>query len=146
MEHRERAWGNAYSRNGSATTSRRRRWLRPLVPPPGAFVAGSRIKPSPTSIIGSNSVASSTSAPKTSLVCLIGEGERTTDVPLWTVPFSRNPFFLGREEELHHLRQVLTAEQSPSSSRVCALCGMAGMGKTQMAIEYVYRFRHAYQA
>ncbi|WP_165423208.1 FxSxx-COOH system tetratricopeptide repeat protein [Ktedonosporobacter rubrisoli] len=64
-------------------------------------------------------------------------------VPLarfWTVPFPRYPFFIGREQILRTLASRLTVEQP------LALWGLAGIGKTQVAIEYTYRFASAYCA
>jgi tetratricopeptide (TPR) repeat protein/transcriptional regulator with XRE-family HTH domain len=64
---------------------------------------------------------------------------------IWHVPFQRNPFFTGREEVLLRLQERLSAGER--GARVpLALCGLAGMGKTQTAVEYCYRFSAAYQA
>ena len=63
-----------------------------------------------------------------------------TDSRLVGLPFPRNPFFLGREEVLARLRRQLQAAQR------MALCGLGGVGKTQLALEYAYRHAADYQA
>lgn len=65
---------------------------------------------------------------------------------LWNVPYRRNPFFTGREEILTRLHYHLSARHVAALTRSCALCGLAGMGKTQIAVEYAYRMRETYQA
>lgn len=60
----------------------------------------------------------------------------------WNVPFRRNPFFTGRERILNELHQNLNS--SDRAKRVVALHGLAGVGKTQIALEYCYRHRDAY--
>ncbi|MER6159195.1 FxSxx-COOH system tetratricopeptide repeat protein [Streptomyces sp. NPDC001868] len=53
----------------------------------------------------------------------------------------RNGGFTGRNALLHELRDRLTAEDS---SRPQVLVGLGGVGKTQTALEYTYRFRGSY--
>lgn len=53
----------------------------------------------------------------------------------------RNGGFTGRNALLHELRDRLTAEDS---SRPHVLVGLGGVGKTQTALEYTYRFRGSY--
>lgn len=69
----------------------------------------------------------------------------TSPLPLY-MPFHRNPFFTGREAFLRHLHQILCAQNTASLVRSCALSGLGGIGKTQVAIEYVYRHLHDYSA
>ncbi|NEQ42226.1 MAG: tetratricopeptide repeat protein [Leptolyngbya sp. SIOISBB] len=57
---------------------------------------------------------------------------------IWMVPASRNPFFTGRETLLTEVRASLVAGQT------AAFCGLGGMGKTQMAVEYTYHYRADY--
>ena len=64
---------------------------------------------------------------------------------LWNVPFARNPFFLGRDELLVRLRSRLSASQA-ALGQPQAISGLGGVGKTQLAIEYAYRFHQDYQA
>ncbi|MFI7606020.1 FxSxx-COOH system tetratricopeptide repeat protein [Micromonospora sp. NPDC049366] len=54
-----------------------------------------------------------------------------------------NVQFTGRDEDLRRLRHLLQSGASRGYSLV-ALRGMGGVGKTQIALEYVHRFRTAY--
>ena len=58
----------------------------------------------------------------------------------------RNPFFLGREEVLARLRRQFQAGQAKAFSQPQAICGLGGVGKTQVALEYAYRHAQDYQA
>jgi len=64
--------------------------------------------------------------------------------PIWNVPHHRNPNFTGREELLQNLRAALASEQSAALTQ--AIHGLGGVGKTQLAVEYAYRFSHEYEA
>lgn len=61
---------------------------------------------------------------------------------------SRNPMFEGRINELSKLHSDLEPSFSPRSSErsqcFCVIHGVGGMGKTQTALEYVYRYRSCY--
>jgi tetratricopeptide (TPR) repeat protein/DNA-binding CsgD family transcriptional regulator len=57
----------------------------------------------------------------------------------------RNPFFLGRDEVLTRLRRQLQASQTKAFSQPQAICGLGGVGKTQVALEYAYRHAQDYQ-
>ncbi|SCF39764.1 FxSxx-COOH system tetratricopeptide repeat protein [Micromonospora mirobrigensis] len=56
---------------------------------------------------------------------------------------NRNARFTGREDDLAELRRQLQSGRSAVVLPV-ALQGMGGVGKTQLALEYVYRYRGAY--
>jgi transcriptional regulator with XRE-family HTH domain len=68
------------------------------------------------------------------------------DFPLyWSIPYQRNPCFTGREELLLWLHEVFIQKNQACLTSSCVLCGLGGIGKTQVAIEYAYRYslKHA---
>jgi TIR domain/Tetratricopeptide repeat/NB-ARC domain len=60
---------------------------------------------------------------------------------VWNIP-ARNPVFTGRDQMLVTLRDVLTRGDR---AVVQALHGMGGVGKTQLAAEYAWRFAGTYE-
>lgn len=62
----------------------------------------------------------------------------------WKVPLIRNGFFTGRTALLERLHAAFLGA-SPGVS-IQALSGLGGIGKTQTALEYVYRYADSYQA
>lgn len=64
----------------------------------------------------------------------------------WQIPFLRNPFFTGREAILRQLHEVLGHQQTAVLSRSSTLSGLGGIGKTQTALEYAYRYAADYTA
>jgi TIR domain/NB-ARC domain len=65
---------------------------------------------------------------------------------IWNIPFPRNPFFSARDELLTRLHRQFQMGQTIALSQPQALSGLGGIGKTQIAIEYAYRFYQDYQA
>ena len=72
------------------------------------------------------------------------------DVPgglpeIFHIPHQRNPNFTGREELLGRLRKALNGEKAAALTQAAqAIHGLGGVGKTQLALEYAYRYASAY--
>ncbi|GAA4699190.1 hypothetical protein Prum_089080 [Phytohabitans rumicis] len=64
-------------------------------------------------------------------------------VRIWAGVPIRNPDFTGREDLLERLREALQSS-SRAVVRPQTLQGMGGVGKTQLVLEYVYRFAADY--
>lgn len=80
----------------------------------------------------------------------MAERERTAGtsearVPsIWGSVPQRNKNFTGREELLATLRAGIAGKVTAVVPQPHALHGLGGVGKTLMAVEYVYRYRHTY--
>jgi hypothetical protein len=66
-------------------------------------------------------------------------------VPIWNVPYQRNLLFTGREEVLKRLYEALRAGKTAALAQPQAISGLGGIGKTQTAIEYAYRYQDNYR-
>jgi hypothetical protein len=64
---------------------------------------------------------------------------------LWNVPYPSNPLFVDRENTLGDLRNTFTTDKATAPIQQ-AIRGLCGIGKTQCALEYAYRYRDNYQA
>jgi tetratricopeptide (TPR) repeat protein len=60
------------------------------------------------------------------------------------IPYLRNTKFTGRYRELGNLFATFVPKASDGSSPCAALYGLGGIGKTQTAIEFVYRLQKRY--
>lgn len=74
------------------------------------------------------------------------EASLTALAPYWAVPFPRNPFFTGREAILETLYSQLCPEHTAALTQSIGLSGLGGVGKTQIALEYAYRYALDYSA
>jgi len=75
--------------------------------------------------------------------CLL-EASLTGVSTRWNVPYRRNPFFTGREELMQRLHTLLRQEKAAVLTQSLVLSGLGGIGKTQMAVEYAYRYAQQY--
>jgi tetratricopeptide (TPR) repeat protein len=71
-------------------------------------------------------------------------GEAPPPLRLWLVPSARNRAFTGREAVLTGLHALLAGHGAAGLTQ--ALAGLGGVGKSQTALEYAYRYAAEYQA
>jgi hypothetical protein len=62
---------------------------------------------------------------------------------IWNVPYPRNLHFTGREDLVAALQVART--EAPPVVLTQVLRGLGGVGKTQLALEYAYRYGGAYR-
>ncbi|KAF3931136.1 hypothetical protein ABW20_dc0109170 [Dactylellina cionopaga] len=62
------------------------------------------------------------------------------------MPFFQNTNFMGRERQISAIHDHFRESRSQKRLCVFALTGTGGMGKTQIALEYAYRYWHEYTA
>jgi tetratricopeptide (TPR) repeat protein len=61
------------------------------------------------------------------------------------LPFDRNASFIGRDHELEKLHRLLDCNNNlASANRGVTITGVAGIGKTQLAVEYAFRYGQFY--
>ncbi len=85
------------------------------------------------------------------LIDLFGKPVEAWGKRIWRLPYLRNLYFTGRERILERLHAFLNGpvlrehERFPVAvSQTRAISGLGGIGKTQTAVEYAYRFGHEY--
>jgi tetratricopeptide (TPR) repeat protein len=59
-----------------------------------------------------------------------------------SIPFEQNHYFVGRNKELDDVHQEFP--RAVEDYHRIAIYGLGGVGKTQFAVEYFYRFRESY--
>jgi nucleoside phosphorylase/tetratricopeptide (TPR) repeat protein len=64
--------------------------------------------------------------------------DRILQKACWMVPFERNRRFLGRQEAIFRLENMIL---SKDQTRKAAIAGLGGVGKTQIALELAHRVR-----
>jgi tetratricopeptide (TPR) repeat protein len=74
---------------------------------------------------------------------LSGPTQGPGDLPaVWNIPYSRNPHLTGRDDMLHQVRDWLLGPEHAGKPLV--ICGLGGVGKTQLVVEHAYRQRSQY--
>lgn len=65
--------------------------------------------------------------------------------PVFYVPYrQKGKGVIGREEVLANLRQQLVSTQQTAIGHAASFQGLGGLGKTQLAVEYAFRYRQEY--
>lgn len=62
--------------------------------------------------------------------------------PICNLTLHRNPYFTGRAKALETIRETLVSESTTIPIQVIA--GLGGVGKTQITLEYIYRYLSDY--
>ncbi len=65
---------------------------------------------------------------------------------VWPEMPARNPHFTGRGETIERLRASLTGGHATAVTQKATVHGLGGIGKSELAIEYAYRFHTDYDA
>lgn len=65
---------------------------------------------------------------------------------LWNVPRRHSVFFTGRDRLLAEISEHFVPEHETGIVQPQAIVGLGGLGKTQVAAEYAYRYRGDYNA
>ena len=62
---------------------------------------------------------------------------------IFLVPYPQNKIFWGRDEDLKYIHTIFQ-NTTDAKSYLLLLSGLGGVGKTQLAVEYAYRFKEFY--
>ena len=65
-------------------------------------------------------------------------------LPIFNVPFSRKENFVGQKEILDAIYKSLVLETKPDMTSRYVLCGLGGIGKTRIALEFSYLHRNEF--
>src|SRR3974390_2465632 len=75
-----------------------------------------------------------------------GQGPPLASPPhAWNIPYQRNSLFIGRDDLLIRLHERLMFNTSVGLTQPQVISGLGGIGKTQIAIEYAYRYNDEYR-
>lgn len=73
----------------------------------------------------------------------VSQSDKFKYIPQWC---QRNPHFTGRESLLTNIRAKICDQSPKEFNHRLALYGMGGVGKTQIAIQYVTQFENEYES
>ncbi|KPQ32078.1 MAG: TPR repeat [Phormidesmis priestleyi Ana] len=98
------------------------------------------------------SVEQSVTGDRNGAIITVGDNSQVTDsvtapppsgeINSFGVPYLRNRYFAGREVALSQIHQQLTQSGAAAITQVQAISGLGGIGKTQTAVEYAYRYHY----
>lgn len=66
--------------------------------------------------------------------------------PIYGVSIGENRDFIGGENELDHLYDTLVKLRADAKPVSCGIHGIGGVGKTQTALKFTYKYRSDFQA
>ncbi|MGA7194749.1 MAG: toll/interleukin-1 receptor domain-containing protein, partial [Anaerolineales bacterium] len=73
------------------------------------------------------------------------EPEKSFALPVGhNIPFPRNTLFTGRGKDLESIAQSLLGDKPSATLISQAITGMGGIGKTQLAVEFAYRYGYQF--
>ncbi|KAI9773562.1 MAG: hypothetical protein M1840_006836 [Geoglossum simile] len=75
---------------------------------------------------------------------LVAKPKQYFRVPFDLRDVPRSNIFVGRQPEIELIKQNLLSNTDGSERKVCVVCGLGGIGKTQLAIEYARLHKTSY--
>jgi hypothetical protein len=69
---------------------------------------------------------------------------KSQHLPIFSLPYRRNPSFTPREGILETIHKSLVLKAPPSLTSSFVIYGLGGVGKTQVAMEYCYQHRNEF--
>ncbi len=63
----------------------------------------------------------------------------------WNLPHLQNPYFTGQTDILNEIQKTLKFNHTAALTQPLAICGLGGIGKTQTAVEFCYKYRMLYK-
>ena len=73
--------------------------------------------------------------------------EQLLDTPsqVWNIPYQRNQLFIGRDDLLCQIHETYMRNRVGGLTQLQVISGLGGIGKTQLVIEYAYRYHEEYR-